>query len=64
VNFYILLEKSEKSRYLCNSTTDLHNIWHDDAERVSEVRRQLKEFYFKNPRWVTASMLETYSASS
>jgi len=20
-------------RYLCNTTTDLHKIWHDDAER-------------------------------
>jgi len=26
VNFYILFEKREKSQYLCNSTTDVHNL--------------------------------------
>ena len=42
VNFYISLAKREKSRYLCNTTTDLHKIWHNDAEPVSQVRRPLK----------------------
>ena len=26
VSLYILLEKHEKMRYLCNNLTDLHNI--------------------------------------
>ena len=39
VNVYISPEKREKkSRYLCNSMTDLHKIWHCDAERVSHVK--------------------------
>ena len=43
MNFYILLEKTQKKlRYLCNTTTDLHKIWHNDAEPVSQVRRPLK----------------------
>jgi len=42
VNFYISLAKREKLRYLCNTTTDLHKIWHNDAEPVSQVRRPLK----------------------
>jgi len=35
VNFYISLEKREKSR-------DLRAISHDDTERVSRVKRPLK----------------------
>ena len=38
VNFFnISLRKREKSRYLCIGMTDLHKIWHNDAEWVSQV---------------------------
>ena len=47
LNFYILLEKREKSRYVCNSWTDLHKVWCDDDERVSLVRCPLKIFILK-----------------
>lgn len=44
VSFCILLENQQKWRYRCNSVTDLHQVWHDHAERVSQVRRPLKNF--------------------
>jgi len=31
VNFYIFLDKRKKSQYLCNTVTNLPQIWHDDA---------------------------------
>jgi len=40
VNLYISQEKKDSwdiLRYLCNSMTSLHKIWHDDAERTSEA---------------------------
>jgi len=42
LEFYILHKKREKSRYLCNSTTDLHKICRDDDDLVSLVHRSLK----------------------
>ena len=30
-------KKIQKSQYFLNSMTDLHKIWHDDGEHVSEV---------------------------
>ena len=47
VSFYISLEICDKSRYLCNSSTDLHRIWQDDAEHVSQVRCPLKNCILK-----------------
>ena len=47
VNFYILLEKCEKNRYICNSITQLHKIRRDDAERVSQVHGPLKRLISK-----------------
>jgi len=52
VNFYISLEKRDRSRYPCNRTTDLCKIWHDDAKRASEMRRFLKKNIFLNPNVV------------
>ena len=46
-------KNAKKSRYLCNSMTDLHKIWQDDAEHVSHV----KKFNFRNPRWRTTDTL-------
>jgi len=40
--FYISLEKWEKLRYLCNGMSEIHKIWHDDAERVFQVHFPLK----------------------
>jgi len=37
--------KREKSRYLCDSSTDLHKICHDDAEHVYQVRRPLQMYF-------------------
>ena len=34
VNFYISLEIRKQLQYLCNSMTNLPNMWHDGAERV------------------------------
>jgi len=55
VNFYSSVEKCEKSWYICNSMTNLHNIWHDDA--VSSAL-PIKTFNLKNPRWRAADTLE------
>ena len=40
--------------------TDLHKIWHDDAERVSQLSSlpAVKNLIFKNPRWWTTDTLE------
>jgi len=34
--------KTRKLRRLCNCRTDLHKIWHDDAECVFQMQRPLK----------------------
>ena len=36
---------------ICNVSTDLHEIWYDDAHWASELDRKLKFLTFKNPRW-------------
>jgi len=36
----------------------LHKIWHDDAERVSEVFLAAKNFNFKNLLWQTTAILK------
>jgi len=38
----------KKSRYLCNSRTDLHKIWHVDVERAYQVHRSLKISFQKS----------------
>ena len=49
VNFHISLENAKKkSRYLCNSRTDLHKIWHVDVERAYQVHRSLKISFQKS----------------
>jgi len=45
MSFYISLEKL---CYLCNSMTDLHKIWHDNAEHVSSAP-PIKKFCLKTP---------------
>ena len=37
MKFSISLEKGEELRCHCSSNIYLHNIWHDDAERLSQV---------------------------
>jgi len=36
--------------------TDLHKIWHIDAESVSQVHQVI--IFFVNPRWRTTGVLE------
>jgi len=55
VNFYNWFEKREKLRYLWNSTTDIHKIWHDNACLKCAAHQKNN---FKNPRWQTADALE------
>ena len=38
-------------RRLQTVSTDLHEIWHDDAYWASEPDRKLKFSIFENPRW-------------
>ena len=57
---YLLLEKCEKLRYLCNCITDLRIIRHYDAECVSQNALVVKKFYFKNPRWRTTDRPTLY----
>ena len=51
MNFYISLEKRIPGKFcdLRNSMSDLHKIWHDYTERVSQVQA-FKNFNFTNPR--------------
>ena len=44
--------------------TDLHKIWRDNAECVSQVHQLEKKIKFKNPTWWTIDTIETRSASS
>jgi len=48
----------ENRRYLRNGSTNLREIWHDDAHWASEPDRKLKCSTFKNPRWQTAAILK------
>ena len=57
MNFYISLRKQEKSWYLCNSTTNLHKIWHGNAERISEVIG-CQKFQFQNSKMTSSQHLE------
>jgi len=40
-------KKNKKSQYLCNSMTNLHKNWHNNAEWVSQVQWLLKLFSFQ-----------------
>jgi len=40
--------------------TNVHKIWQNDAECVSQVCRPLKKFHFINPRWRTVDTLERH----
>lgn len=57
-------EKCEKLWYRSNSTTDLHKIWRDDTERVSEVCRPLKNFILKSKMVDRQYAWETHTVSS
>jgi len=49
--------KIEKRPYLRNGSTDLREIWHDDAYWASERDRKLKFPTFRNPIWRTLYVL-------
>ena len=49
-----LLEKREKIVIYLQHYTDLHKIWHDDAEHLSRARAVKNQ----NPRWPTADTFE------
>jgi len=55
VNFYISLEIRKQLQYLCNSMTNLLNMWHDGAERVSLAYRRSAILGFRklsfNSQW-------------
>jgi len=43
--------KIENRPYLGNGSTDLHEIWYDDAHWASEPDEKLKFPTFENARW-------------
>ena len=50
--------KIENRPYLRNGSTDLREIWYDDAHLASEPDRKLKCPTFKHPRWRTVAILK------
>ena len=52
--------KIENRLYLRNGSTDLREIWYDDAYWASEWDRKLKFPTFENPRWRTAAILKNW----
>jgi len=52
--------KIENRPYLQNGSTDLREIWHDNAYWTSERDRKLKCSTFENPRWRTAAILKKF----
>ena len=50
--------KNRNRPYLRNGSTDLREIWHDDALWPSEGYGQLKFQTFENPRWRTDAILK------
>jgi len=44
-------EKSVKSPYVCDRSTDFDEMWHDDACWTLAVDQPLKFRIFENPRW-------------
>ena len=50
--------KIENLPYLQKVSTDLRQIWYDDACWASQPDRRLKFSTFKNPRWRTAAILK------
>jgi len=55
--------KIEKRPYLHNALTDVHKIWHGDANWPSEGYGQLKFRTFKNLRWRTAAILKNQNTT-
>jgi len=49
--------------YPRNGSTDLHEIWQEDAYCASELDRMLKFPTFKNQRWRTAAILKIKNRS-
>ena len=50
--------KIENRPYMWKGSTDLREIWHDDAHWATEPDRKLKFPTFKNPRLRTHAILK------
>ena len=54
----------KKSRYLCKGTTDLHEIWQNDAERIRTCKANKSLILKAQDGGRPMRLIETRSASS